>query len=113
MPAAPPAAPARSLSLSLTPGGPVVPPNNLAQLLNTFATLKAEGRKPTAAAYNMLIKEAANYGTRRGSNAKAGEFSLGFEIALGAMRDAEAGGIELGTEALNELLRVRYFRLLR
>jgi pentatricopeptide repeat protein len=89
----------------LTPGGPVVPPNNLAQLLTTFATLKAEGRKPTAAAYNTLIKEAANYGTRRGSNAQAGEFSLGFEIALGAMRDAEAGGIELGIEALNELLR--------
>ncbi|CAK9784581.1 hypothetical protein CC85DRAFT_282990 [Cutaneotrichosporon oleaginosum] len=85
--------------------GPFVPPNNLAKLLNTFATLKAEGRKPTAAAYNTLIKEAANYGTRRGSNAKPGEFSLGFEIALGAMRDAEAGGIELGTEALNELLR--------
>ncbi|GMK53996.1 hypothetical protein CspeluHIS016_0105820 [Cutaneotrichosporon spelunceum] len=85
--------------------GPVVPPNNLAQLLNTFATLKAEGRKPTAAAYTTLIKEAANYGTRRGNNAGAGELSLGFEIALGAMRDADAGGIELGIESLNELLR--------
>lgn len=83
-----------------------MPPNNLAQLLNTFATLKEEGRKPTAAAYITLIKEAANYGARRGSNAPPGEFSLGFEIALGAMRDAEAGRIELGTEALDQLLRV-------
>lgn len=55
----------------------------------------------------MLIKEAANYGARRGSNAPPGDYSLGFEIALGAMRDAEAGGIELGIEALDQLLRVR------
>ncbi|BEI81509.1 hypothetical protein CcaverHIS002_0206690 [Cutaneotrichosporon cavernicola] len=84
---------------------PAVPPNNLAQLLNTFATLKSEGRRPTAAAYATLIKEAANYATRRGTTVEPGQFSLGFEIALGAMRDAEAGGIELGIEPLNQLLR--------
>ncbi|TXT15987.1 hypothetical protein VHUM_00490 [Vanrija humicola] len=66
------------------------------------------------------MRAAADYGNRRGNNkleeaaAEGSEAveapepavrTLGFEIALGAMRDAEAGGIDLGSEALEILLR--------
>jgi hypothetical protein len=81
-----------------------------------------------------LIRAAADYGARRGTSAPTGvgagaakaqaseaEASeateatategligntLGLEIALGAIRDAEAAGISLGSEALDELFRV-------
>lgn len=89
----------------------VATPPGIAQLLDTLATLKEEGRKPTAAAYVALISAAADYDKRRGVSVGRGAkgAGLGFEIALAAARDAEAGGIELGQEAINEFLKVGHF----
>jgi hypothetical protein len=80
----------------------------LTQLIQTLALLKAEGKKPTAVAYNALMRAAADYANRRGNNLEAGDKSktIGFEIAMAAYRDAEAGGIDLGTEAVDNLFRV-------
>jgi hypothetical protein len=70
--------------------------------------LKAEERTPTRAAYIALVRAAADYGARRGNNNEEGstENTFGLEIALGAIRDAKAANIELGSEALDELFRV-------
>ncbi|KAL1413108.1 hypothetical protein Q8F55_000857 [Vanrija albida] len=94
--------------------GPAVPAQGLPELLETLGKLKETGRTPTPAAYLALMRAAADYGIRRGNNKlqeAEGEApdpsvrTLGFEIALGAMRDAKAGGIELGNDALDVLFR--------
>lgn len=85
--------------------------------------LKVTNRQPKPAAYLALMGAAADYANRRGNNkveTAEGEApvdesvrTLGFEIALGAMRDAEAGGIDLGDEALDILFRVSWLMLQR
>lgn len=76
----------------------------MVKLLKTLTDLKADNRIPTAAAYLTLMREAADYASRRGNN--PGDSSLGFEIAMAAMRDADAGKVELGNEVIDLLLRV-------
>lgn len=81
--------------------------NGLAKLVDTLAGMKAEGQKPTAAAYMALIQAAAEYTSRRGAQQRrsenTSEETLGLSIALAAIRDAKAGGIDLGVGALDEL----------
>jgi len=89
------------------PIAPVKPFQTLPELLDKLTELKAEGRTPTEDAYIALITLAADYAERRGNNTKKGEkTSLGLEIALGAVRDAQAAGLDLGSRAIDQLFRV-------
>lgn len=83
------------------------PPQSLPELLSIMTTLKAEGSKPTSAAFLALVRAAADYAGSRGNNrVDDKQNSLGLEIALGAIRDAKVMGIELGDEVLDQLYRV-------
>ncbi|KAK4688370.1 TRIAP1/MDM35 family protein, partial [Tremellales sp. Uapishka_1] len=84
-------------------------------LLQTLGTLKAQNRRPTAAAYIAVLKAAAEYAIGRGgvlngmtaasSEDRFGAEGLGWQIALGAWEDAKRGGVEIGDTAYEHLLR--------
>lgn len=80
---------------------------DLVALVQMLAQIKAEGKTPTATAYIALMKAAASYAEKRGNNLAEDDQSktIGYEIAMGAMRDAAAGNIELGVEAIDTLFR--------
>lgn len=61
--------------------------------------MKAAGQKPSAQAYLKLLKLASDYVNRR-----AAPNDLGLAIAEAAIKDASAGKVDLGFEAIEELL---------
>ncbi|EJT51105.1 hypothetical protein A1Q1_07700 [Trichosporon asahii var. asahii CBS 2479] len=74
------------------------PPSELPKLLRQLAKFKAEGQKPSARAYMEILSAAKQYGKDRRGN------DLAIEITKAALRDAEAGKIDLGAGAFEELL---------
>lgn len=92
----------------------------LPTLLTTFQSMTEQGQRPTRKAYLELLQAAAEYSNEReavrsdnGKNAESEEMAggdgdetgLGWKIAWSAWEDARLGGLELGIEAFDLLVK--------
>nr|XP_031864431.1 uncharacterized protein CI109_000345 [Kwoniella shandongensis]KAA5531503.1 hypothetical protein CI109_000345 [Kwoniella shandongensis] len=78
---------------------------SLPTLLKTLSDLKSKSRRPTPSAYITIIKAAGDYAL--GRNASDGDETegLGWQVAMAAWDDAKRGGIDLGTDGIESLMR--------
>ncbi|WWD18700.1 hypothetical protein CI109_103154 [Kwoniella shandongensis] len=79
---------------------------SLPTLLKTLSDLKSKSRRPTPSAYITIIKAAGDYAL--GRNASDGDETegLGWQVAMAAWDDAKRGGIDLGTDGIESLMRL-------
>ncbi len=88
--------------------------------MQTLLKLKIQSRRPTGTAYHAVLRCVTEYTLRRGGGSgrsgTAGESNedgvdfrpegVGWHLAMAALRDAEAGGVDLGVEGFEQLMRV-------
>ncbi|WVR06552.1 hypothetical protein IAU60_003583 [Kwoniella sp. DSM 27419] len=79
--------------------------NSLPLLLRDLAAFKAQSRKPKASAYIAIIQAAGDFALSRSNEGDESE-NLGWQVAIAAWNDAELGGMNLGKEGLDALLRM-------
>ncbi|WVQ84992.1 hypothetical protein IAT38_007156 [Cryptococcus sp. DSM 104549] len=79
--------------------------NSIPEILHGLTKIKAEGAKPNAAAYITIIQAAADFAGTGNPEIAEERHGLGWQIAMGAFRDAELGGIDLGSEGIEVLMR--------
>lgn len=95
----------------------------LPALLTTFESMTKQGQRPTRKAYLELLQAAAEYSNEReavrtgsgdntdghpslsGSGGSGNDTGLGWKIAWSAWEDARLGGLELGIEAFDLLVK--------
>ncbi|WVQ96342.1 hypothetical protein IAU59_003446 [Kwoniella sp. CBS 9459] len=80
------------------------PAQSLPELLKTLTDLKSQSRRPRPAAYIAVIKAAGDFSLSRSSEGDEAE-NLGWQVALAAWEDAKKGGLDLGSEGFESLLR--------
>ncbi|WVF68838.1 hypothetical protein IAT40_003611 [Kwoniella sp. CBS 6097] len=80
------------------------PNESLPELFKTLTELKAANRRPRPAAYIAVIKAAGDFSLSRSSEGDEAE-NLGWQVALAAWEDAKKGGLDLGSEGFESLLR--------
>ncbi|KAK8858809.1 hypothetical protein IAR55_003039 [Kwoniella newhampshirensis] len=80
---------------------------SLPSLLKTLAELKSKSRRPTPSAYITIIKSAGDYALGRSATDGDETDSLGWQVAMAAWEDAKRGGLDLGAEGYESLMRAR------
>ncbi|OCF37281.1 hypothetical protein I317_06872 [Kwoniella heveanensis CBS 569] len=80
------------------------PTQSLPELLKKLTDLKGQSRRPRPAAYIAVIKAAGDFSLSRSSEGNESE-NLGWQVALAAWEDAKKGGLDLGSEGFESLLR--------
>jgi hypothetical protein len=95
----------------------------LPSLLSTFSEMTSRSEQPNRQAYLSLLKAASDYSIARGGTGghevqggvegtlnnpwkEHGEVGLGWKVAWCAWKDAAEGGIDLGIQGFDLLLRV-------
>jgi hypothetical protein len=91
---------------------------DLSSLIRQLTEFKSQSRRPTASAYHAVLRQASDYVSRRDragistDNESSKARSLGWEIALAALEDAQRAKLDLGKEAEEQLFRVGRDKLL-